>query len=167
MIHRVEKLFKRRTVMQVFTGVDFVAQIDAGFFEAVENRQPALAELGETLLDQTRRTLRPRIDVGPEQGAGKGGVGGESETLAGARGEFQLFDGPFGALTRFAAQCGRGEVVEQAVEGRVHRHQLPLQVRRQLTDDHTCAGADGDQLVAVILTVSGALQIDEASAEGR
>ncbi|MNI55680.1 hypothetical protein D3C73_1106430 [compost metagenome] len=55
--------------MQVFAGVNFVAQVDTGLIETVENWQPALGQLGKTLLDQTGGALWPWVHVGPEQGA--------------------------------------------------------------------------------------------------
>ncbi|MNR27059.1 hypothetical protein D3C85_1443100 [compost metagenome] len=146
--------------------MDFIAEVDARLLEAIENRSPALAQFGKTLLDQTARTLWPWVDVGPQQRAGEGRVGFQSQALAGAGGQFQLVDGPFGPCLGLAAQVRGGEVIEQGIERRMHGHQLALQVSRQLTDLDACLGADGFQLVAVTLTFRGAGQVDVLRAQG-
>ncbi|MNC61222.1 hypothetical protein D3C75_1111520 [compost metagenome] len=86
--------------MQVFAGVDLVAQVDAGLFETIENRQPALGQFCKTLFDQTARPLRPRVEIRPEQRAGKGCMGLQPQPLTGAGRQLQLVDGPFGPRLR-------------------------------------------------------------------
>ncbi|MNE99611.1 hypothetical protein D3C80_1983180 [compost metagenome] len=54
----------------------------------------------------------------------------------------------------------RRKVIEQGIERRMHRYQLALQVRRQLTDFDARLSTDGFQFVAIILTVGGARQVD-------
>ncbi|MNL15374.1 hypothetical protein D3C87_1363580 [compost metagenome] len=67
----------------------------------------------------------------------------QAQALTGARGQFQLVDGPCRARLRLPAQMLWREVVEQRVERRMHRHQLALQMGRQFADLDTSLGADG------------------------
>src|SRR6266481_1040272 len=65
--HALQKHFKRRSIMQVFAGMDLKAQIDSRFIECLENRPPPLCQLIESRFNQPRGSLRPRIKVRPSQ----------------------------------------------------------------------------------------------------
>lgn len=84
-----------------------------------------------------------------------------SKTLAGLGSELELFHGPVGACFRAAVQFGRGEGIEQLVAGRVHRHQLALEVGGELADLDTGLGAAALELVAVILACGSTGEVDE------
>ena len=60
-IHALEENREGIAVENVFARVHFVAAVLAVVLEHVEDRTPALRELVERGLDQTGRTLRPRI----------------------------------------------------------------------------------------------------------
>ncbi len=59
-------------VVQVFAGMDLVADVDAVGIGMIEDRLPAAGQLVEGGLDETGRTLRPRIDEGPGKRAREG-----------------------------------------------------------------------------------------------
>src|SRR5215468_2913115 len=61
----VQKHLKRDAVVEIFARVQFETQIHANFVKGIENRFPALGQFLESGLNQTARTLRPGIDVGP------------------------------------------------------------------------------------------------------
>ena len=62
---------------------------------SVENGAPTPGELGEGPVDQVGRTLRPGIDVGLGERAGKADGDGKPEIAAGAGGEAKLARRPF------------------------------------------------------------------------
>lgn len=82
----VEKHFERGAVVEIFTGMDFEAEVDAGAIEGVENGEPALGELVEGGFDEAGGALRPGIDVGPGKRAGEGDVSFEAEIGGGVCG---------------------------------------------------------------------------------
>ena len=65
--HRGEKALEGRAVVQIFAGMQLKAHIHAGFIESVQNRQPAPAQFLESLVDEPRGPLRPRIEERPRQ----------------------------------------------------------------------------------------------------
>ena len=69
---RVEEHLEGGAVENVLARMDLVADVDAGVVIGVEDRLPALAELGEGFLDQAGRPLRPRIEIGEGERAGEG-----------------------------------------------------------------------------------------------
>ena len=78
-LHAVEKHFKAGAVVKIFAGVNFEAEVDPDSVEFVEDRMPALSKLVESGFDEARGALRPRIHVGPREGAGKCHMRGESK----------------------------------------------------------------------------------------
>ncbi|MNT29228.1 hypothetical protein D3C72_1649580 [compost metagenome] len=58
--HALVKHLEADAVMQVFAGVDFIAQVDALFLAHVEDGQPAARQFIEGRLDQAGRALRER-----------------------------------------------------------------------------------------------------------
>src|SRR5690606_41987541 len=71
----------------------------------------------------------------------------------------QLVDGPRGTGLWLATQFHGRELIEQTIERWVHRHQLALQVGRQLADFDTGLGAEPVEFVAVVLAFGGASQV--------
>src|SRR5438270_135205 len=65
----LQKHFEGDPVVQVLSGMNFKAQIHSGLIKCVQDRQPAGGEVLEGSLDESGRSLRPRIDVRPRQGS--------------------------------------------------------------------------------------------------
>ena len=82
------------TVMQILAGMDFEAEVHARSIECIEYRPPARGERVERGLDQTRRALRPGIDIRPGERAGKSRMRRQTKTGGGACRLHQLIDGP-------------------------------------------------------------------------
>ena len=79
------------------------------------------------------RARRPRVEVGPGERAREGGVRGQAKPLARPWRQAASGRPPIpGAPCRIAAHLGRREAVEPRVVGRMDRHQLALQVGREL-----------------------------------
>src|SRR5437016_7098300 len=72
--HAIEEHLERHPVVQILAGVDLEAGVDPVFLEYVENRAPAPRQLVERRFDQTRRLLRPGIEVGPRECTREGGM---------------------------------------------------------------------------------------------
>src|SRR5690606_25026757 len=92
-------------------------------------------------------------------------MGAEPEALAGLGREVQLVDGPRGTGLWLATQFHRRELIEQAIERRVHRHQLALQMGRKFADFDAGLGAEPLELVAVGLAFGGASQVQALRSE--
>src|SRR3546814_5255348 len=73
-VHYLQKTLVGRAVVQILAGVDFIGEVDPVLLEHIEDRAPASAKLGESLLDEPRGPLRPGIDIRPGEGAGTGRV---------------------------------------------------------------------------------------------
>src|SRR3546814_2907607 len=86
------------------------------------------------LLDQSRRALRPRIEIGPGERARKTRMGIKAQSPARLGGEVELLDRPFLPLGRLALHRVGRESVELGVIGGMPRNQLALQMRRTLGD---------------------------------
>jgi len=56
--HALEEAFEAGAVVQVFAGLDFVAEVDAVVLAGIEDRPPAARQLIECCIDQARRRLR-------------------------------------------------------------------------------------------------------------
>ncbi len=159
----LEEHLERHAVVQILAGMDLEAGVDPVFLEHVENRTPAPRQLVERRLDETRRPLRPRIDVGPGESTRKGRVLGYAEPARGACRELYLFNRPGGPRRGLAADFGRREGVERGVVRGMDGHQLPLQMRRQLGDLQPALGEDAFYLVAVGLALGCFGEIEQAS----
>ncbi len=68
-VHPLEKHLEGDAVEQVLARMQLEGDAAAGLVEGVEDRPPAFGELVESGLDQARRALRPRIEIGPGQRA--------------------------------------------------------------------------------------------------
>src|SRR5690606_2506095 len=104
-----EKHLEGHSIVQVFAGMNFEAEVDSGFIEGVQDRAPAPGKLIERRLYQTGGPLRPRIKVRPGQRARKRRVLCESEVLRSLRSILQLLDRPTLAFSRVASHFGCGE----------------------------------------------------------
>ena len=71
-IYAVKKSFKGGTIMQIFTRVDFVAQIHTLLIKAVEYWPPSAGQFSKCLFKQQGVMGRPRVEIRPGQRAGKG-----------------------------------------------------------------------------------------------
>ena len=133
-VHALEEHLEGDAVEQVLARMQLEADAAAGLVEGVEDRPPALGELVEGGLDQARRALRPGVQVGPGQRAGKADVRLQPEVLRRLGRPQHLLHRPVLALLRIAAHRLGREGVEGLVVGRVHRDELALQVRAELGD---------------------------------
>jgi hypothetical protein len=70
----VQEALEGHAVVQILAGMQLVAHVDAGIVERIEDRRQRFAQLAERFLDQPGRALRPRIQIGPGQRAGKARV---------------------------------------------------------------------------------------------
>lgn len=163
----VEKHFERGAVVEIFTGMDFEAEVDAGAIEGVENGEPALGELVEGGFDEAGGALRPGIDVGPGKRAGEGDVSFEAEIRGSAGGLVELLDGPGLALLRMAVEIFWSETVEHGVVGGMAGDELALEMRREFGNGKFVASGDGLQIVAIGFAFGRALEIEQASVPGR
>src|SRR5690606_40342017 len=68
----VQKHLEGGAVEEILARVQLVADVDAMVLIDVQDRLPAAGELGEGLVDQPVRTLRPRIKIGEGERAGEG-----------------------------------------------------------------------------------------------
>ena len=71
------------TVVQVFTRMNLEADIHSSLVEGIQDWMPAPGEFVEGGLYETGGSLWPGVEIGPGQGAGKTGVGGEAEIFGG------------------------------------------------------------------------------------
>src|SRR3546814_6687915 len=121
---------------------------------------PAFRELAERLLDQSRRALRPRIEIGPGERARKTRMGIKAQSPARLGGEVELLDRPFLPLGRLAPHRVGRESVELGVIGGMHRKQLALQMRRKLGDLDARLAEGARKFIAIILDLGGLAQTD-------
>jgi len=148
-------------VVQVFAGVDLIADIDAAVFGVVQDRQPTRGQLVKSRLNQPRRTLRPRIDIRPSQRARKGRMRTNPHILRRGKRQFHLLNRPFLTRLRIAAHFFSGEAIECGVICRVHRDQLALKVGRKFGDLYAVLDCLALELIAVILTRRRFGQVDQ------
>src|ERR1700754_377797 len=101
--HRLEKALEGGAVVEILAGVEFIADIDAGLVESIEDGSPTLPEFREGFLDQPSGALWPRVEQMPGQRAGESCMRSQAEMLARARCKLELLHGPGLALLRLAA----------------------------------------------------------------
>ena len=96
LLHAMDDGFDGRgfPVVEILAGMYLEAKIDTGIIEGIEDRPPARCELGECGLDQAGWALRPGIDIGPGQCAGKSGMRLEAKTCRRLGCEQQLLHRP-------------------------------------------------------------------------
>ncbi len=159
-----EELLERSTVIEVLARVQFVGDVDAVLVGEVENRLPPHCQFREALLDQARRPLRPRINERPHQRAAERRCHRQPHIRRGLNHVLHLLDGPLGPRRRVALYLRRGERVEHLVVGRMDRHKLSLQMRRQFGDRE--AGSFARDLVAIVLRFGRFLHVHDAAVPG-
>lgn len=89
--------------MQVFTGVDFITNINAAIFGVIQYWHPPLCQLVKRLFNQTFGALRPRINVWPRECARERHMRTNSKVLGRRKRLLDLIDGPFLTSFRVAA----------------------------------------------------------------
>ena len=118
-------------IMQILTGVDFIANIGTEIFCKVKNGSPTLCQLIKSHLNQTRCALRPRMDIRPRQGAGKTRIRANVHFTRSAERVHDLIQPPF--LTRLGLPCIKHcEPVKRIDIGGKSGDKLTLQVGRKL-----------------------------------
>jgi hypothetical protein len=154
-------------VMQVFARMDLVADVDAAVLGMIEDRPPAPGQLVEGGLDETRRPLRPGIDIGPGQRAREARHRIDAHVLRGLERHLDLLDRPFLPRLRIAAHLRRRKPVEGLVIGRMHGDELALQMGRQLGHLDAVVARDALEFVAIVLRRGRFLKIDQAPVPAR
>jgi hypothetical protein len=167
LLHPLEEHLERHAVMQVFAGMDLVADVDAVGIGMVEDRRPAAGEFVEGGLDKAGRALRPRIDEGPGERAREGRMRLDAEMLRRRQRHLHLLDRPFLPRLRIAAHFGCRKTVEGFVIGRMHGNQLALQMGGKLGDLDAVLARHAGELVAIILRRRRLLQVDQLARPGR
>ena len=132
--------------------------IHTGRVKVVQNRNPTTGEFGERLVDQACGALRPGVEVGPSQRAGKGRVRSQPEVTARSRRPAQLLHRPF--LAALCVQTRGRETFQHGVVRGVAGHQLPLQVSRQLRHFESGRANHSANVVAVGLALGRLFQIE-------
>jgi len=159
----VEEHLEGRAVEQILAGVDLVADIDAVLLGMVEDRAPPAGQLVERGLDQPGGALRPRVDEGPGKCAGEGRHRVQPHAPRGRQRVLHLLHGPFLPRRRIAAHRRCREPVEGRVIGRVNRHQLALEMRRELGDRDAVRCSDALDLLAIVLRGRSLGEIEQPS----
>ena len=142
--------------------MELEANVNAELVVQVEDRLPALGELGKGGAHEVGWTRRPRIEKRPGKRAREGDVGVKAEIAAGARRKLHLVDGPLLPGLRIAAHLRSREGVQRIVKDGVHRNQLALQVRRQLRDLDAVLGGGALKIVAIGLAFRRLLEVDQS-----
>src|SRR5262245_10103637 len=114
--------------------MNLIAKVYACLVISIEDRLPAPGELVECRLDQARRALRPRIEIGPRERAGERDARRQSQSPRCGRGIHELLNGPGLPRLRIAFHLSRSESVECLVIGGMHRDELALEMGREFTD---------------------------------
>jgi hypothetical protein len=68
---RFPETLERNSIVKVLAGMYLIAQVNAGFIKGIEDRQPALSQFFKSVVNHSRRTLRPRINGVPHQRSGE------------------------------------------------------------------------------------------------
>ena len=147
--------------------MDLVADVDAVLLRMVEDRPPAARQLAECGVNQTWRTLRPRIDVLPGQGSREARHRADAEIFRGGDRLADLIDRPFLPGFGIAVDFFRRECVEGGVKGGIDRDELALEMGRQLGDLDAVGAGLTLQIVAVAFGFGGLGEIEQASVPGR
>ena len=154
-----QKALERDAIVKILARMNLVREIDAFCVELIKYRPPAAREFREALLDESWRPLGPRIEVRPQQRAGKRRMSSETKMAARTRGEAELLDRPLLARRGATTQLGWCESVKQGIEGGMDRDQLALQMRREFGDLYAMCRESTRDLVAVGLAARRVLEI--------
>ncbi len=163
----LQKHLEGGAVEHVFAGVDFIAEVDAGFVIGVEDRPPAPRQFVERGLDQARRPLRPWIQEWPRQRAGEADAAGQAKPARRLRRLLHLIHGPGLPLRGLTLHRRWRERVESFIIGRMYGDELSLQMGRQFGDGEPVLLGDAGDLVAIGLRRCRLVEIDHARIEGR
>ena len=128
-VQMLQKHLESSAVIKVFSRMQFVANVHARLVERVQNRFPAAGQFTESGFRQASGPLRPRVHERPHQRTRKRDVRMQAQVLAGFGRPFQLLHRPFLAFGFVAVYFLGRKAVEHGAVSRMHRHQLPLQVR--------------------------------------
>ena len=120
--------------MQVFPRMNFITEVYTLLVKTVENWQPALGQFPETGFHQPGGSLGPGIHGWPEQGPAERGMGTETQIPGGLGGIVQLLHRPLRSGLGIVPDFGRGKTVKLGIVGRVHSHQLSLQMGGEFSD---------------------------------
>ncbi|MDT4857327.1 hypothetical protein FQZ97_917480 [compost metagenome] len=161
-VDALQKHLEGGAVEQVFARMQFEADVAVGVFKGVEDRQPALGEFVECGFNQAGRTRWPGVQKRPGQRAGKAHVALETQTLGSLGGQDHLLHRPGLAGLGVLVHGFGGEAVKRFVVGRVHRHQLPLQVGAELGDGDAVFARHARHLVAIGLRFGGFVEVKNA-----
>src|SRR5271163_649174 len=164
---RVEEALEGRAVEQVLSRMELVANVDARVVEGVEDRFPALRKLFERGLDQPGRALRPGVDEGPGQRAGKRGMRCEPQALRRLGAFLQMLDRPLLPLRRLAPNLLGGETVKGFVIGWVYGDELSRDVTCEFGDRQAMRLRGPAEFIAIGLRLSSFADVDEAINPGR
>ncbi len=137
--------------MQVFAGMNLIAEVNAVMLKHIQHRQPAPGQLGECLVEQRFMVRRPGVEPGPRKRAGKRRVCAQTEFFRGRRRTLQRGDSPVGAPGGIATQCCWRKIIKCEVVYRVHRHQLPFKMGRQLADLQSETGQHSPDIITIRL----------------
>ena len=140
--------------------MQFETGVHTSLVKRIQNRNPTAGQFREGLVDKACGPLRPRIEIGPGQRAGKCRVRGQPEVAARSRCPAQLLHCPF--LAALWIQTRRREALQHGVIRGVTGYQLPLQMRRQLGHFESGRANHSSNVVAVGLALGGLFQIEQA-----
>ena len=147
----VQEHLEADAIVQVFAGVNLIAQVHTHGIGMIQDRPPARRQFVEGRFHQPGGPLRPGIDVRPGQRARKGGMGRQAKIARCGQRHLDLIYRPGLPRLWVAAHRWGGKTVEGLVIGGVNGHQLPLQVGRQFCDRDAVGGGNALDLVTVIL----------------
>ncbi|MCY1363630.1 hypothetical protein D9M69_503990 [compost metagenome] len=161
-VHALQEHLEGGAVEQVFARVQFEANIAVGVFKGVEDGHPAFRELVKRRFDQPGGSLWPGVEKRPGQRTREAHVALEAQALRSLGGQDHLLHRPGLAGFGFLAHGVGGEAVKRFVVGRVHRHQLPLQVGAELGDGDAVFARHARHLVAIGLRFGGFVEVKNA-----
>ena len=148
-------------VKDIFAGVQFKPDVDAGIVIGVQDRQPAAGQFGKGGLNQACRALRPGVQIGERKRSGETDRPGQAQIAGGGRGLGDLIHRPGLPRLRIAVHRSGRKGVEGRIIGRVHGDQLALQVGRKLGDRQPGVGTDAAHLVGIGRTLRAEVQIEQ------
>ncbi len=158
----LEQHLEGDAVADVLARMDLKTEIDASLVIGVQDRTPAARKFVEGGLDHSRRPLRPRIEERPGQRARKADAAFEPEPAGRTGGFDELIDRPTLTFLRSAFDRWRRKGVKGFVIGRMHGHQLSLQVRGQFGDHQAMARGHARDVVAISLRGRCLFEVDQA-----
>ena len=120
--------FIGNTIMQVFSGMDFVTEVNPVLIKYIQDGRPSFGQLGESCFYQSCGPLWPGINRMPEQGTTESSMGIQSQVGRCLGCVLELLYRPGCSGLAVAAYVFRRKPIKQFVIGRVNGHQLTLQM---------------------------------------